>query len=339
MCRVAAILSFLLTAAVARGQPASAPAVQPGPPTPVTVTVDFSALSPEVSQRIDALGLESRVILRLIQEGFAVVAAFAAPDVQVRAEEINGSVRLTATGGGGAESVTVTLGTGTRAELQLEMAQKAVDLARTRVAAVQVARLKAQPPPRPPPSPLRPLPYQPDAPIPRAPRPITVNVTLGAAALWRGPGVDPMAQLSLGIDTRGLFGVGVSFGVNRSTAPGLDPAERGLTVTEWQITTGPRFHLLRAGQWFTDVAAEVGVVSHEYTYQGIGVIDPEGDKLDVLGLVPITFGYRLTDVFEVSLRLAPGIAGRNREHRRDGVVIWEREAARLEAGGQVGFRF
>jgi len=49
-----------------------------------TVAVDFAALDEAAYRRLDALTLEQRVVLRLAQEGFAVVAPKGDPEILIR---------------------------------------------------------------------------------------------------------------------------------------------------------------------------------------------------------------------------------------------------------------
>ncbi|MBX5482091.1 MAG: hypothetical protein IRZ16_09685 [Myxococcaceae bacterium] len=290
----------------------------PARPEPITVSVDLRALSPQTSERIDALTLESRVVLRLIEEGFAVAASWSEPDVRVRLEEADGAVTLTAVGGGEEERGKVTLGAGTARELQLEIAQKIVDLCRGRVEAVEHARQKARAP-----GPLRKPPPPPEIEVPAPPpEPLFVDLSVGAGALWRGYGVDPQVSASIALMTRQKAGMALLLAYDRPISPDLD-------LHEFQIAAGPKVGLLRSKWIDVDVGLAAGVVAHAFEYKRPATGTKSGTVLDFVGLVPMSVRWKLGRWFRIGLDLTPGYGARV-IHQLDGQPLFQRGDARLE---------
>lgn len=314
---VALALAFTLSGTSAYGQEQAEQA------KPVVVAVDFSALSPQSADRLDALGLETRILLRLIQEGFAVAAPFTRPEVLVRAEDEADAMRLIVEGAGGSDAVDIPLEGGVRAELQLEVAHRAVDLARLRADAVLAARKGLVKPAEPRAlMPLRPTVAEPVVPPP--PDPLYVETALGAGALWRGSTVDPLALVRVGLSGIGPLALDLVGGWSGSSAPGL-------TVSEWQVQAGPRVRIFAAGRWRGESSILVGVMAHTWRFEGPGALESTGAPLDVIATLPLELRYRIGWA-SFGARFAPGLTGSQRSHRRDGLEIWEQHWGRLEAG-------
>jgi hypothetical protein len=98
---------------------------------PPTVSVDASALPAKLFRRLDGAGLERRVIVRLVQDGFAVVRPAANPAIHVELRGEGSLVRIEVTRGANREVRRVRITGIRRAELHLEIAQKVAELVRS----------------------------------------------------------------------------------------------------------------------------------------------------------------------------------------------------------------
>jgi len=88
-----------------------------------TVAVDLSGLDAAAYRRVDAVGLETRAVLRLVQEGFAVVAPSGGPEITVRVKLSRDAVLLEC--GGSKRSVPI--GDGPVREIRAGSAYWSVD--------------------------------------------------------------------------------------------------------------------------------------------------------------------------------------------------------------------
>ncbi len=294
------------------------------------VAVDFGALPQALAERLDVLALEQRVVQRLLQQQFAVVAPHASPDVLLGAEPGAQGLRLIARSAEGEHTAELPLGTASRAELQLEIAQRLAALARARVSAVEAARPLPPPPERPRPPPFRQVRVEVPVPQPaRAPE-VEVAVSVGAEALWRAA-VDPQVRVQAELRTRTPLAIAGAAAFTSSSAPGL-------AVDEWQAQVGVAYRLLQAGRLTARAGLLAGVASHEFRFAAEQAEEPEGARLDALVTLPVELLIRV-GILEVGFRAAPGMTERAREHRRDGRVVWRREQARLEVGAFAGAVF
>jgi hypothetical protein len=99
-----------------------------------TVSVDVTTLDDAAFQRLDGAALEKQIVVRLVQDGFAVVATSWQPAVVLTVHSLGQSVLLQAYGPAGLHRREVAAEVGGRrvpsAELRLELAQKAAELVR-----------------------------------------------------------------------------------------------------------------------------------------------------------------------------------------------------------------
>jgi len=111
--------------AMVRAEPASGGA---------SVAVDVTTLDDASFQRLDGSALEKQIVVRLVQEGFAVVGTSWQPAVVLTVHSMGKSVLLQAYGPAGMHRREVAAEVGARkvpaAELRLELSQKAVELVR-----------------------------------------------------------------------------------------------------------------------------------------------------------------------------------------------------------------
>src|SRR5262245_50425020 len=113
-------------------------------PPPTTVAVDVAALDEEAYRQINALALEQQVLLRLAQEGFAVVVQSASPQILIRLQVLPDRIVVVDVADPARRSrVVMTGGEPVRELTHLEVAQKIVELARASRAALRAPRTAA----------------------------------------------------------------------------------------------------------------------------------------------------------------------------------------------------
>jgi hypothetical protein len=312
---------------------AAAEQAQAQPLARPTVAVDFAALDEGSYKRLDALALEERVVLRLAQEGFAVVVPRADPQILIRLRVLADRVVIEDHRGGAAgRREVITTDEPVRELAHLEIAQKIVELARVRraaltadadaaakaTAAAAASRISAPPASENLPS----LAATPDAPEGRAGG---LEIGGGGAALWREGGQDPQVR----VDVRfapDQDGLGLVLG--GAFAPA---STGGVSVYEGQLQAGAGYRL-----WLTDrlalgAAVLAGGMLHRFSVEDPALRARSGTRFDFLASVPLTAMLAGSSV-GIELRVAPGVAGGQREHTLGAQRLWQRGALRAEAG-------
>lgn len=308
-------------------------------PPPASIAFDLRGLSVDEYHRIDGLALERKVALRLVQEGFAVVAPGAAADVEVRASMVAGGLELDAIGGGAVMRATIAIAPAAAAAWHLEVAHKISEMAR---ALATQAHRERQPPPgaaveaaRPPAPPLG-TPATPTVPAApeRAPRDGDAGrasrweVGLGAGALWRAGGAAPLAgvtatnayaRLRLHLE---VFGA-------RSTGPGIE-------VWEGQGSAGLGVALVE-GVVDVDVGLAAGVVGQRFSLASPWATDRTGTHASPAAWMPVYARWTSGPVV-IGTRAAVGFA-RSLAHTAEGATLWSRGPVRLEAMATVAWAF
>ena len=263
---------------------------------PTTVALDLSTLEAGAFEALDGVALEKTATVRLVQEGFAVVATTATPDVLISlsASQTPRALVLTGRGPGGASSRSIPWATEALPELHLEVTQKLVELTRL---------------------------------IARAPEPVVVPVEpviaprlweFGAAGgvLLRQGGVDGLGVVTL---RRGdHLRVAVDVGLGGSSGSGVG-------VFEGSLTAGIAW-ALRFDRWQLEAALVAGGLLHLWSL----TTSTTGTRFSPLVSVPIQLSFGLTPSLRLGLRVAPGWSGA-REHLSGDVVLWTRGPLRLEA--------
>jgi hypothetical protein len=283
-----------------------------------TVAVDFASLDERAYKRLDALALEERVVLRLAQEGFAVVARPAEPEILIRLRVLADRVVIEDAAAPAERRREVkTTDEPVRELAHLEIAQKIVELARASRASL--------PPPAPAPvvavaAPAPPVEVS------------SVELAAGGGGLLRPGGTD--AQLFVDSRVGPARGPGFRIATLYTTASG-----GGVSAFEMELQAGAgyRVHL---GRWLDlEAALLLGGLLHSYSVDdALAGSSPSGTRLDVLGSLPLlltAWGPRRSFGFE--LRIAPGASGRTREHTLEGQTLWRRGALRVETGAALVF--
>jgi hypothetical protein len=123
-------------ASAGRGEP-TASRTSVDSPGIISIAVDLSALAPSTFAEIDGSRLEKEVVVRLVQDGFAVVAPSEHPTITIRLVTSDDGLLLETRGPAPPLRRPVPRSDDDPAEVRLEVAQKASDLARE--AATQIA--------------------------------------------------------------------------------------------------------------------------------------------------------------------------------------------------------
>ncbi len=288
-----------------------------------TVALDLRGLDAAAYQRLDAVQLESRAVLRLVQEGFAVVSPGSQPELIVRVSLTASALVLQTTAGG---YRSVPLGDALR-ELHFEAAQKIVDLAREGLAgrrdagqtvdagavAVGIPDAGLAPP-------AAPDVHQ------------KAELAVGAGALFRGGDLDPRVALDVRLPLTPHVGVDLS--VALTTSRGV-----GISILEPELQVGVGYRFTFNPQWSIEPRLLVGALLHVYSVEDPSAVDLAGSRLDFLLMLPVTLVWNPIGNLFVAAHVSPGFSSRTREHLRQGKSLWRREALRLGFGGSVGWRF
>jgi hypothetical protein len=288
----------------------------------LSVALDFSGLDEKTYRELDALALEKSLVLRLVQEGYAVVGRDTGPDLVVRFSVTADSVVLEI---GSVERNTVPRRGVRSMELQLELAHKLVEL--VRVAEMQRA---AQPTPTPPTvAPARaPTPTLAPAPM-VAVRRVHGELDVGLDALWRGGGVDPLVRIAGSL----TLGRGLRLYLESGVAPSIDAS---IHIVEWQLQTGAGYRFRLRRYLAFELGALVGFLLHHYVVEGTG---DSGSRVDFLASLPLSLRFWPTEHLTLALRVAPGIANEARTHEVGDEILWTRSAWRVETGGSIAWRW
>ncbi|HJZ83565.1 MAG TPA: hypothetical protein VKN99_00140 [Polyangia bacterium] len=284
---------------------------------PPTVGIDMTALDEATFQRLDALALEKRLVLRLVEEGFAVVAVAARPQAVLRVRPAADAVVLTVEAGqAGVRERRVPVGGDNLTELHLEIVQKAAELVR----AAELARAAA--------------PAAPPAGVVEAESAHGARVWLavagGADAVVRSGGVDAWPRIDLATG-RGLWALHLEAGLAPSSGAGVD-------VREWSLLGGAGWRALARPRLTIEIGARAGVLLHTYDLADPTATDRSGLKADFLATLPASATYWIAGAMGLELRVAPGATTEAREHVAGNRILWQRGAIELAAGVALVWR-
>lgn len=287
-----------------------------------TVALDLSGLDAEAYRRLDAVTLESRSILRLVQEGFAVVGPDAHPDLIIRLSATPSTLRLESS----VAARTVRLGNEPIREVHFEISQKIVELVRESFrgridAGVPDAGLPTA------------SPTLPDAgPAPAVARAVKTEASLGGGGLVRGPQIDPRAQLDVRLPLGEHLAINLLIAISTSSGPGL-------SVLEPELLAGVGYRFFLSERWSLEPRVLAGASLHVYSLDNPAEVDLAGSRGDFLMAFPLTVGWNPIGQLHLGLHVAPGFSTRTREHLRRGTSIWRRDALRFGFGATAGWRF
>ena len=288
-----------------------------------TVALDLSGLDSEAYRRLDAVTLESRSVLRLVQEGFAVVGPDAHPDLIIRLSATPSTLRLESS----VAARTVRLGNEPIREVHFEISQKIVELARESLR----GRVDAGVPDAGPA--VEPSPTIPDAGAALAvARAVKTEASLGGGGLVRGPQIDPRAQLDVRLPLGEHLAINLLIAISTSSGPGL-------SVLEPELLAGVGYRFFLSERWSLEPRVLAGASLHVYSLDNPAEVDLAGSRGDFLMAFPLTLGWNPIGQLNLGLHVAPGFSTRTREHLRRGTSIWRRDALRFGFGATAGWRF
>ncbi len=276
-----------------------------------SVSVDVTQLDEKTYVRIDALNLENKVIVRLVQEGFAVVATSEDPYIRV-AYLAGARLRIKVQTGEVMQGRTVDISGDLDLDaLHLEVSQKTVELVRQMP---QPTGAKTAP------VPVEVVTNQPE-PLPR--RPLVLDAMAGF--VYRG---DSDPQLGLGLAYPFTSSMAVTGGIHLipATSPAID-------VFEWQAQAGLSWTVLVTNPWRLDVGISGGLLVHHFSLP-----NDSGTRVNALVTIPISLARTLRHGLTLGFRLAPGFTPESREHTAGGRQLWQRSGARLEVLGHLSWQ-
>jgi hypothetical protein len=294
---------------------------------PHSVAVDLSALDRKSYQELDAVSLERALVVRLVQEGFAVVASNASPEVRLKLTREGRAAELSA----GDEKVSIELDLKHLREFHLEVAQKAVQLARSAAKALDEKKA-TEPPPAPPPAPEPPH-ENPKPPaewhdVPPPPEPFNSwNVLAGAGVLFRAPGLDPRISLAARYALSRRIGLHLEAGL--SPIPGA-----AISVYDTSLLLGAGLALINLPLVRVELGLSLGIALHTFSVADPSAVDRFDSRVDFLGRPFLRAVLNPIGGLLIWLQAGAGVSSRAREHRLLSQVLYSRGALWVDA--QVG---
>ena len=272
-----------------------------------SVALDLTGLDGDSFAALDGVALEKSATVRLVQDGFAVVARTASPDVVLRVG-LRPEPRvlvLSSHGPGGDATSDVPWADEPLVELHLELVQKLVELTRATATAKLVIMPPAPPPPR-----ERPW-----------------HLSLGGGGLVREGGFDPLGLLGVRWGLR--YRVALEAGFSGRTSATL-------SVFEAQLSAGGALALPLTTSLELEFAVLIGALVHHFWLADRATFEPEGTRFNALVTVPVTLWLAVNEAVRVGLRFALGW-GQARAHLDGEQTLWTRGAPRAEFGLTVAF--
>ncbi len=292
---------------------------------PHSVAVDLSALDRRSYQELDAVSLERALVVRLIQEGFAVVAPTSAPEVRLRLTRQGHRAELASED----DQVVIELDLKNLREFHFEVAQKAVELAREAGVKLDAKTVKpasapkptAEPAPEPPPLVLEPL---------RGPFEPKWNVLVASGALFRGPGADPRASLAARFAAAHIVGLHLEVGLSAILGSAL-------TVYDGSLLLGVGLAFVNRQFVRLELGLSLGVALHTYALADASAFDRFGTRFDFLGRPFVRFVVNPLSGLLVWAQVGGGLTSRAREHRFLNEVLSSRGALWVDAQAGLGW--
>lgn len=308
-----------------------------GQSSATSVAFDLRGLSSEDYRRIDGLALERKVALRLVQEGFAVVASDREPDVLVQASVVAGGLELRAGSGRSALRQTVAM-EGPPAEWQLELAHKVSEMARTLAleARIEPAQPDQSPPaaPEPPSAPAK----TPPSPTERPPK-LAISdgttpdarweVGVGAGLVAREGGSDPLIGL-MATSSRGRLRLYLEVLGARSEGTGIE-------IWEGQAAVGLGFALIQGGVG-VEVGLAGGAVMQRFSVPSRWASERTGTRASAALWAPLRARWAASRHLVLGVRPALGLSSAP-THASEGEKLWSRGSLRLEVVGGLAWVF
>jgi hypothetical protein len=295
---------------------------------PHSVAVDLSALDRKSYQELDAVSLERALVVRLVQEGFAVVASSASPEIRLRLTRDGRVAELSARD----EKVTIEVDLKHLREFHLEVAQKAVVLARSSAKALDAAKPPPEPEPPPTHEPLKEVPPPPPKaePPPPAPAELRWNVLAAGGVLFRAPGLDPRISLAARYAVSHRIGLHLEAGL--SPIPGA-----AISVYDGSLLLGAGLAFLNGPLVRAEIGLSLGAALHTYAVADVSAADRFGTRLDFLCRPFLRVVLNPASGFLLWAQAGAGLSSRAREHRLLSQVLYSRGALWVDAQAGLGW--
>lgn len=268
---------------------------------PTTVAVDLGGIDAATFREIDGLDLERRVLVRLVEDGFATMADKAGPELTIVIRSVGPDIVI-------AETTfhlrAVVAATGlTTDELHLAVAQQAAELARRARQALL----------------LRPRPSAP-----------ALAVFAGTAACYRSSAVDMHDEIGAGVRGARWF-PHVVVGFMPASVPGLHVYEVEAQVgLGWDTALSPR--------WAVQIAPRIGARAHHFAGNEARLLEPSGTRFDALATLEAMLRWRPWTSISLGVELVAGATSAAYRHEINGATIWWRGAGRAQAGVTLEWR-
>jgi hypothetical protein len=280
-----------------------------------SIALELRGLSAEEYRQIDGLALERKLVLRLVQEGFAVVAPGTGADVEFRASMGAAGLALRATSGTTSRSVTIGMAGAPSAEWQLEVAHKVSELARA-LAPTKGSDAK-------PPAPAELVPQERQEAPPAKPTAVEQRWELGvsAGAVFRAGGSGFLTGL------RATH----SLGRWRLHLDVLGTRSRGSEIVVWEAQGSAGLGMaLIEGIVALDLGVAAGTLVQHFSVEGPWAHNRAGTSASPGVWLPMHVRWAAGHLV-VAGRTALGLA-RAPTHTSQGATLWSRGSLRLEAG-------
>jgi len=296
----------------------------PAAAVPVSVGVDFSQLPEDTFDRVDGVSLEQALVVRLVQDGFAVVSLASAPQLVVSIAASPPSLRISVTTGDASRTADVLFEGVDLPELRLETAQRVAELVRAVKSELKPATnadVKVEPP-------ATVAEKEPEEPVVEAP-PLRWAVLVGAGGAYRASMLD--GAVSLGAELRWPSGPMLRIGGQavRANEAAIDAVDALAQVgAGWSWLLGP-----------VDVAVslEAGAHVHVFSVQGDASAGASGVRWDGVVSLPVEVTVGGASGLLVRLRASPFATTLARVHAVGEVEAWSRGALGVALGLHVGW--
>jgi hypothetical protein len=284
---------------------------------PTSVALDLSALPDTAYTELHGLALEKTIVLRLVQDGHAVVALRGPADVVIRVTAADGALVMRVDGC--PVQRRVVRGDGPLDETHLEAAQKASEL-------VSICRTRATPAPAAPPPEAQPptASAAPPEPPPAPPAPTrSVALGLSAGVAWRLYDADLNINADVWIPFLGR-GWGV---VSLQWTPS---SSLQVNVNELQLTAGIGRSVLSWRALDLALVLQGGARVQFFQLTDASLPDPSGTLVSGVGELRAVLRWRFTRSLALTVGLGGGFWAPSYDHFVNGSPVWVRSPLFLE---------
>lgn len=289
---------------------------------PLTVTLDLSSLSPRTFDRIDGDALEKQILVRLVQDGYAVVAGHSEAAVSLTLEERADQLVLTGRRNRTSLPRSLKWARLSAVELRWRLAQESVEL-------VRLLATEAPPAPVAPPVVQQPEREAPPPVLLSAQEPVRSWLfSLMAGGLYRPHSLD----VSLGgVLQRRWQRWMVEGALQGSWSEGTQ-----IDVWEASASVGPGLRTSFTPDLEGSVALRAGLLLQRYSVSAPGAEQPSGTHWDPLVSVALALGWQVWKPLVVGARIEPGFIPHTYVHALGETELWQRSAFRLQMAGWIG---